>query len=318
MTRYFLGIDGGQSSTRAVIADELGRVLGSGRGGPCNHVTGPDGRAKFTNAIRASVGQAAAQARLNLAAIRFASLYGGFSGGPADKASLLSEIMPSDHVQVTDDSLIALSGATAGAPGVVVIAGTGSIAFGRNTHGRTARVGGWGYLFGDEGGAFWIFREALRAALAFEEGWGPPTSLRARLMDFALARDLRVKNIDDLMHCSYTPELARPRAASLSMLVNHAAEDADPAALEILDTAARELAALANAARGQLFAAGEPTLVSYWGGVFRSRGILTRFRNLLGSQAGVRVAAPVYEPVMGALIEAYRAVGLNPIQYPSA
>ncbi len=315
---YFLGIDGGQSSTRAAIGDELGRVVGLGRGGPCNHATGPEGRAKFIQAIRTSVGQAIEQAGLDSGTMRFSSVYAGLSGGPAHKLALLSEIVPNDHAVVSDDAGIALSGATAGEPGVVVIAGTGSIAFGRNREGRTARVGGWGYLFGDEGGAFWIFREAMRAALAHEEGWGPPTSLRARLMDYALAHDLRVNNVNGLMHLCYTPEFGRARAASLATLVNRAAESRDPAAIEILDAAARELASLAGAVRGQLFAPGEATVVSYWGGVFRSRAVLARFHDLQESQPGVHVAAPVYEPVFGALIEAYRAVGLGSIRSRNA
>ena len=310
---YFLGIDGGQSSTRAVIGDEFGRVIGAGRGGPCNHATGPEGRAKFTNAIRTSVGQAVEQAGLDQA-VRFSSVYAGLSGGPAHKLALLSQVVPNDHAVVAGDAGIALSGATAGEPGLVVIAGTGSIAFGRNREGRTAQVGGWGYLFGDEGGAFWIFREAMRAALAYEEGWGPPTSLRARLLDYALSHDLSVNNVSGLMHLCYTPEFGRARAASLATLVNQAADSRDPAAIEILDAAARELASLADAVRVQLFAPGEAALVSYWGGVFRSRGISAGFRRRQESQPGVHVAAPLYEPVFGALIEAYRAVGRSSIR----
>jgi N-acetylglucosamine kinase-like BadF-type ATPase len=209
-------------------------------------------------------------------------------------------------MQVTDDALIALAGATAGEPGLVVIAGTGSIAFGRNLEGRTARAGGWGYLFGDEGGAFWIARQAIRAARRWEEDWGLPTSLRARLLDATGAR-----NINDLLHRCYTPEFPRPRVASLSILVNHAAEAGDSAAFEILDTAARELALLVIAVNGQLFAGGKPALVTYSGGVFRSRILLGRFRNWMASEEGVRVMPPVYGPAIGALLEAYRAVGLE-------
>ena len=304
MSRYFLGVDGGQSSTTAVIGDDTGLVIGVGHGGPCNHVSAPEGRAKFVAAIRASLQGACAQAGLNPENVRFAGACLGLSGGPADKESILHEILASDRTLVTNDALTALAGATAGEPGLVVIAGTGSIAFGRNAAGRTARAGGWGYLFGDEGGGFWIARQALRAALRWEEGWGVPTSLRARLLDATGTR-----NINDLMHCCYTPEFPRPRVASLSILVNHAAEIGDPVALEILDDAARELALLAVAVRGQLFEAEEAMRVSYSGGVFGSRILLTRFRDWMGSEAGVRVTAPVYGPAIGGLLEAYRAAG---------
>ena len=307
MPRYFLGVDGGQSSTTAIIGDETGRVVGVGRAGPCNHVSAAEGRARFIDAMQSSLQAACTQAGVTAAGVRFASACLGFSGGPADKESILGEILASDRTMVTDDARIALAGATAGEPGLVVIAGTGSIAYGRNAGGQTARAGGWGYLFGDEGGGFWIVRQALRAALRWEEGWGVPTSLRARLLDAT-----GVRNINHLLHRCYTPEFPRPRVASLSTLVNHAAESGDPAALEILDSAARELALLAVAVRGQLFGAGEPTLVTYAGGVFGSRILLRRFRDWITAQAGVRVTAPVFAvhgAAVGALLEAYRAAG---------
>lgn len=304
MPRYFLGVDGGQSSTTAIIGDENGRVVGVGRGGPCNHAGASEGRAKFVDAIQGSLRAACTQAGLR--AVRFTSACLGFSGGAADKESMLREILASDRTLVTDDALIALSGATAGEPGLVVIAGTGSIAFGRNSQGRTARAGGWGYLFGDEGGGFWIARQALRAALRLEEGWGGPTSLRGRLLDATGAR-----NINDLLHRCYTAEFPRPRVASLSVLVNHAAEIGDPVAVQILDTAARELAHLAVAVHRQLFGTGDSALVTYSGGVFGSRILLSRFLDWTASEAGIPITAPLYGPAVGALLEAYRAEGLD-------
>jgi N-acetylglucosamine kinase-like BadF-type ATPase len=312
MPEYFLGVDGGQSSTTAIIGDETGRLLGIGRGGPCNHVGASEGPAKFIDAIHASLGAACRQAGLDAAAVRFASACLGFSGGPADKQSIVRQILGSDRIAVTDDASIALSGALAGEPGIVIIAGTGSIAFGRNREGRTARAGGWGYLFGDEGGGFWIVREALRAALRWEEGWGSPTALRAILLDSTGAR-----NINDLMHRCYTPEFPRPRIAGLALLVNYAAENGDPMAQKILGEAAGELARLARAVGRQLFNPREPVRCAYTGGVFHSRTLLTRFREALerGPEPGFGLVAtaPVHDPAVGALLEAYRAMG--PIPY---
>jgi N-acetylglucosamine kinase-like BadF-type ATPase len=305
-SEYFLGVDGGQSSTTALIGDETGRVLGAGRGGPCNHVPAGEGRAKFVGAMESSLYAACAQAGLKADSTHFASACLGFSGGPADKESILHEILPCYQIFVTDDAHIALAGATAGEPGLVVIAGTGSIAFGRNARERTARAGGWGYLFGDEGGGFWIARQALRAALRWEEGWDGPTSLRARLLDATGTR-----NMHDLMHRCYTPEFPRPRVASLAILVSQAAESGDALAAGILDQAARELALLAVAVRGQLFAAGEPGLVTYAGGVFKSQILRRRFQDWLAPEAGAQVSAPVYGPAAGALFEAYRRAGIR-------
>jgi N-acetylglucosamine kinase-like BadF-type ATPase len=302
MPDYFLGVDGGQSSTYALIGDASGRVLGAGRGGPSNHVAASEGRAKFTGAIQSCLAAACANAGLDATAIRFASACLGFSGGPADKEAILQEILPSDRTLVTHDALIALSGATCGEPGLITIAGTGSIAFGRNASGKTARAGGWGYVFGDEGGGFYIVRQAVRAALRFEEGWGDPTSLRRMFLDAAAASD-----INQLVHRFYTPEFPRPRLAAFAKLVDDAAENGDAIAREILNEAARELATIAAAVRGQLFEKGELARVAYIGGVFRSCTVLAKFTELVGKS----VAPPIYGPAAGALLEAYRAVGVQ-------
>ncbi len=223
MSQYFLGVDGGQSSTTALIADRNGQVLGLGRAGPCNHAGASEARQKFISALTECLTAACLSAGLD-APPRFASACLGFSGGPADKEAIVSEILASDQIIVTHDALIALAGATAGTPGIIVIAGTGSIAFGRNAAGLTARAGGWGYVFGDEGSGFDIVRQALRAALRLEEGWGRATSLRAVLLGASGARDA-----NDLLHRFYTPEFPRPRIAAMAKLVDQAAGEGDPA-----------------------------------------------------------------------------------------
>ena len=297
---YFLGVDGGQSSTTALIGDHEGRVLGMGRGGPCNHVGAAEGRAKFIRAIEESLGAACAQAGLDRAKARFHAACLGFSGGPVDKEAILREILPVEQMLVTHDALIALSGATAGEPGIVVIAGTGSMAFGRNAKGEAARAGGWGYIFGDEGGAFDLVRQALRAALRMEEGWGPPTMLRDMLLEQTGATD-----VNDLLHRFYTAEFPRPRIAGFSKLLDEAAARGDEVARELLQRAAEDLGSLVAAVQQQLFGA-SPT-VGYVGGVFRSEILLKRLE-----QSIERLRPPVYGPAAGALIEAYRAGGLKP------
>jgi N-acetylglucosamine kinase-like BadF-type ATPase len=306
MSQYFLGVDGGQSSTTALIGDELGRVLGMGRAGPCNHVATREGRAKFVDAIQGCLHAASAQAGLELSSVRFTTACLGFSGGPADKESILREMIATERMLVTHDALIALSGATAGQPGLIAIAGTGSIAFGRNASGQTARAAGWGYMFGDEGSGFYITRQALRAALRSEEGWGPSTSLRSVLLDATGAT-----NVDELLHRLYTPEFPRSRIAALAKLVDQAAENGDSTAHNILTEAAQQLAIIAAAVRGQLFKPGETARVSYVGGVFRSRLVLERFRMLAEMEEGNRVSPPAYGPAAGALLEAYQTSGIH-------
>ncbi len=294
VTRLFLGLDGGQSSTTALVGDETGRVLGVGRGGPCGQA----------GAVGGSVRAALEQSGVQQTTFETACL--GFSGGPAGKEALARQVVSSKVFAFTHDAFIALVGATAGEPGLVTIAGTGSIAFGSNAEGRTARAGGWGYAFGDEGGGFDLVRQAVRAALRHEEGWGTRTSLAAALTEAAGARDA-----NDLLHRFYTAEYPRARVASFAKLVDDAARAGDPVARDILTGAAQALATFAAAVRGQLFQPGEPVTVSYIGGVFRSAIVLERFRMLVELEEGNRVAAPVYGPAGGALIEAYRLASLK-------
>ena len=300
----FLGVDGGQSATIALIADASGRVLGMGRGGPCNHVGGPEGREKFLTAIRDSVGEACRNAGLDPSLARFRAACLGFSGGPEDKRALLEQMLRADELIVTTDALIALSGATGSEPGIIAIAGTGSIAFGRNAYGRTARAGGWGYIFGDEGGAFDLVRQALRAALRYEEGWGPPTSLHGLLLEATES-----SSANQLLHRFYTTEFSRPQIARFAVLVDRAACEGDAVAREILENAAAQLAGLVAAVRGQLFAPGETIRVAYIGGVFRSEILRQRFCALVESEAGNVCGPPMYPPAAGALLEAMRAAG---------
>jgi len=239
--KLFLGVDGGQSGTTALIGDELGRVLGEGKAGPANHAATGEGRARLEGAVRASVAAATGAAGLDDSQVSFEAACFGMSGGPEDKRQILAATVRSGQIVVVTDAEVALSGAAGGGPGMVVIAGTGSIALGRNAEGRTARAGGWGYIFGDEGGAFDIARQALRAALRMEEGWGPQTALREALLEATGAA-----GVNEAMHLFYTPEWPRARVASLAAAVDQAAENADPAARRILAQAAQELALLAG------------------------------------------------------------------------
>jgi len=303
----FLGVDGGQSSTNAILGDETGRVLGSGTGGPCNHVGAAEGHDKLARAVSESMAAACKEAQLDPRQIRFEAACFGMSGGPDDKEAILSGILRARKLIVTHDALIALSGATAGEPGVVTIAGTGSIAFGRNAAGETARAGGWGYLFGDEGGGFDIVRQAVRAALRLEEGWGSVTALHGVLLAATGAPDA-----NQAMHRLYTNEWPRSRVASLSKLVEAEAVEGDTVARDILANAAQQLAMLAITVRQQLFRSGEVVTICHIGGVFHSRFLLARFRQLVELADGCRPEPPRYGPAAGALLEAYRAAGMHP------
>jgi N-acetylglucosamine kinase-like BadF-type ATPase len=304
----FLGVDGGQSSTTAVIGDISGKVIGWGSAGPCNHVSAVQARGRFLEVMRECLAQAAAKAGLDGALTRwhFKAACLGMSGGPEDKAALLHELLDADHMAITHDAAIALAGATSGEPGIIVIAGTGSMAFGQNARGETARAGGWGYIFGDEGGSFDIARQALRAVLREHEGWGAHTALTPALLEAASARDA-----NEMLHLFYTESWPRSRVADLARAVTRIADEGDPIALRLLHQAAQELALLAGSVRRQLWTEGEPVMMSWAGGVFQSDPLLERFRMLMSLEPAAICEPPKHGPAEGALLLAYRSAGVN-------
>ncbi len=310
-SRLFLGVDGGQSSTTVVIGDTDGRIRGWAVAGPCNHVGAAEGRPKFLRVMRDCLGRAAAMAGLESDRPQFRAACLGMSGGPDDKAGLLAEVLEAEHLDVTHDGRIALAGAMSGGPGAIVISGTGTIAFGQDGKSRTARAGGWGYVFGDEGGGFDLVRQAVRAALREQEGWGPRTPLTP-----ALLAETAVANANALVHLFYTSEWPRSRVAALAPVVNRIAEEGDPVALGILHQSAQALAMLAGAVRRQLWEQDEPSRLAWIGGTFRSAILLERFRTLVELDGMVTTSPPDHAPAMGALILAYRAAGLQTVPDP--
>ena len=314
MSQYFLGVDGGQSSTTAVIGDQAGKIVGWASAGPCNHVGAAEGRPKFLRVMRECLSQAAERAGLDPERPHFESACLGMSGGPDDKASLMSELLEAKHLQVTHDGQIALAGATGGKPGIIVVAGTGTISFGENAIGETARAGGWGYVFGDEGGGFDLTRQALRAILREHEGWGPRTALTPALLEAT-----STSNANELLHAFYTTEWPRAKVATLARVVNATAEQSDPVALDILKSSAQSLAMLGSAVRRQLWSDEASGIRLAWiGGVFGSDILLDRFRTLVELDGAVQAGPPEHSPAVGALILAWKAAGIaaNPAAVP--
>lgn len=303
--RLYLGVDGGQSSTTALIADERGRVLGEGVGGPCNHASAVEGRRKFLAAVGGCMQAACAEAGCSGQAVEFAAACLGLSGGVEDKAPYIYELIHSRRFKLTHDGEIALTGATGGQPGIIIIAGTGSFAFGRNVEGRTARAGGWGYIYGDEGGAFDLTRRALRAALRYEEGWGPRTELLPLLL-----RTAGAASANDLMHRFYA-DIPRSLIASYAPLVTQAAQAGDMVAIDILQTAAGDLCSYVAGVKQQIFMKLETPRVSYVGGVFASPLLRQYFASGVQATVSENVGAPLYRPAIGALLEAWAMDGLD-------
>ncbi len=257
---YVVGIDAGGTKTVALLADPSGQVCARARGGGASlHVHGELGVEKVLYEVIAE-----------LAAPRpIAAICLGMAGvdRAAEKETLDGILCRLGFVQrtrVEHDAYIAL---VAGAPercGIVVVSGTGSMAYGVDVSGRTARSGGWGYLLGDEGSAYWLGHAALRRAIRAADGRGPATQLGERV-----AETLGLEVPAGLVSWFYDQELFRYRVAELAPLVEQTAQDGDAAAEELLDEASRHLATAARAVAGQLSFA-EPYRLVLVGGAFRA------------------------------------------------
>jgi glucosamine kinase len=295
--KYAAGIDGGQSSTVAVIGDERGRILASGRAGPADEIGAGRDSLRLHDALRAALDDARARAGLPEETV-FATVVAGVSGYRGRVYGRAPDL-PAERFVLMHDAPIALAGALAGEPGVVVISGTGSVIYARDAHGNAQTLGGWGFLFGDEGSAFWIAREALALLMrAHDDGADTLAGETQAACEFFDVRSLR-----ELAHAFYHGALTRDRLAAFA-----------PAVLRfdslrpIADAGAGRLAALAHGA----IDAGAPATVALIGGTFAD----TRFRERVSARIreavpAAQIVPPRYEPAAGALLLAYRELGVQ-------
>ena len=304
--RFYLGLDGGQSHTTILISNEEGTVLGTGLSGPINYGGSGNTLKKTAASIEDALLQALEDAQLERTT-DFTAACCGISGDTEKVHEIISRYINTEHLEIVTDAQVALWGAAELSPGIVVIAGTGSIAWGENGVHQTARAGGWGYAFGDEGGAFDIARQAMRSALKIEEGWGPKTSLRK-----ALLKDSNSSTVKHLLHQFYAEQLPRDTIASFALLVDRLAKTGDAVAKRILSNAGLSLAHLAQGVRQQLFTPNETVSIYCSGGVFRSTFVLDAFHTQVATICDKpnKILVPRRSPAHGALLQAYRVAEL--------
>jgi N-acetylglucosamine kinase len=221
-------------------------------------------------------------------------------------------VVPAEKMILGHDTLIALYSVTFGKSGVVVIGGTGSVAFGRNKLGKTATVGGWGYLMGDEGSAYWIALQALSECTTAEDSIHPYTSLTGFILKRAGVSSLR-----DLHYLLYSGQFGRPEIAGLAVAVSEAAKAGDRAAKYIIETAGWKLAFLATAVIDKLKLQDKKFELGCVGGVFRAGPLLTEpFATLvLKNRPGVRIVEPKVPAAVAAALLALEQIGIAPSEY---
>jgi len=301
VSRLVLGIDGGQTATTAAICDLSGRLLGMGRAGPANHVWEPGGVARAQRAVKTAIAQAWRETTLRPA--RFEAAFLGMTGGDQRTTQAIRGCIAADRFQLENDAVSALACVTVGKPGVVVIAGTGTITYGMNARGGTAKASGWGYLLGDEGGGFWIAKQAIAAACRAYDGRGPETALTALLLKAA-----GVSGLWDLHGMIYSGRMSRAGMAALAEVVPEAARAGDAAARRILAEAGRELGLSAAVVAEKLGMKRGRVVVGMVGGVFRgSEAVKRGFKREVRRHAPKAVLAePRFSPAIACVLLALR------------
>ncbi len=314
---YYLGIDGGGTKTRCVLGDEM-TVLATAMSGGSNIVR--LGETQAREALHTAIRQVCATANISPAQISAVCI--GAAG--ADRAEivakirailveLISETAPETalpKIEVVGDMTIALEAACGAGPGVIAIAGTGSIAYGRDATGHTARAGGWGFAVSDEGSGHWIGRRAISAILSAHDQ-GLETTLSTMVL-----QAWKLNTLDELVQqANSTPPPDFPR---LFPIVLRAADEDDSVARSLLTDAGAKLGSLAaivvhrlahNTPAATLTGSMLPVAtlpVAMTGSVFRQSPDVRRvFCNTLQTNLpGIDVRQDIVDPIEGALARA--------------
>ena len=306
MSFIVVGIDGGASKTHAIVADSQGRTLGETLG-PASAVR--PGRAEASaDVIEDVVSEALAGCGMSETTPRALCIGVAGIGRVTERQELWQALAGRDlasELVIQSDFSIALDDAFADGPGVLIISGTGSVAFGRGPTGTTARCGGWGPSFGDEGSGAWIGRRALSVVAAASDGREPETGLTGAILTAA-----QVDETIDLI--GWAANATPAQYATLAPVVVAVAEAGDLRANAVLTLAVEELVLHARALARKLFTDERAALPIALGGGMLQRGSTLRKRlehRLKSAVPGAQLKTDQVIPARGAVRAALRAVG---------
>lgn len=298
----FIAVDGGQSSTLAMVMTDKGRIMGAGFAGPSNHVDEPGGPERLRNALDQSIHKALQVSQQNPDQI--AGICLGMTGGADLAREWITSRYPNVAVQSYYDYVTSLAGASLANEGVVVIGGTGAVAYGRLDDGQEAKVGGWGYLMGDEGSGYDIGRRALQMAAQASDGRIATTQLLSMI-----PVQLGLADLGAIHKMLYSGQITRPQIARLTVSVISAAEKGDWAAQQLLDDAAEALAITSLAVLRRLGKMESGLPIFPTGGLFQSNSLLKNaFRKTIAQRVPhIEVKEPAFPPIVGGLLLALKA-----------
>jgi N-acetylglucosamine kinase-like BadF-type ATPase len=287
---FAVGVDGGGSKTLAVVVDAQGNERGRGMAGSSNH-TGV-GIEQAVSHIHTAIEEAARRAGCFLP---LQSAWFGLAGvdHPDDYTLLSPYLQPlAQSVHLTNDAELVLGGLP-GAVGIALIAGTGSIALGRDARGAYARSGGWGHIIGDEGSGYDLGCRCLRAVARATDGRG-----QATLLVELLLRHWKLDSASDMIGKVYN-DCDKATIAALSSLVFAAVRDGDEVACGMVEDAARELALVTVAVKNRLdFSSGQVALAIGGGLLLRETDFRTKVIQSIGAQMSIGDVALVEEPAL--------------------
>ena len=284
-----LGIDGGGTKMMVALADRSGRILRTGLAGGVNAMDNPDWRTELETHIEPF----RSEKRLSAVAAAL-PVYGEVAHLSLLLEETIEQAFPNARTRVLNDVDAAHLGALAGKSGILILSGTGSMAWARNAEGKPARTGGWGDVIGDEGSSYWIGRLALNVISQSIDGRLPPTALAKAVFDHL---GLDQADLMDSLGAWATSCANRSIIAALSAVVDRTALGGDAAAIGLLDLAANELAKHHRAIAGHCEPRADWTFA---GGTFRS----TVLRKALERRIGRPPIAPKLPPIGGALFAA--------------
>ncbi len=294
---FFLGIDGGGSKTSCVLGDEQ-KVIASVVVGPSNIVR--VGEAQARSALQQGVAEVCRQA--GIAPSQLSAICAGMAGAAREDvrqqvARILAALSPA-QLEIVGDMLIAHEAALGGGPGILVLAGTGSMAYGRDQSGRIARAGGWGYAISDEGSGHWIGMQAV-VAITRARDRGAASALGARIL-----QRWTLSSHEQLM--SVANASPAPDFSALFPEVLASAEAGDCAALDVLSRAGLELAGLAKTVYERLWEDDQPVKVVLMGGVLEHSTVVrdSFYQHLARSFPRAEVSLSTCSPATAALARA--------------
>lgn len=299
--RYVIGIDGGGAKTAAALADLQGKILARIKTGPSN-INKADLKTAIDNVIKA-LNQMTHKYPPDKIVYIYIALAGGLERDKKKTTEIKKHLVNSPELSwlsskdllIEGDHKAAFFSGTEQEDGVLVIAGTGSIAIGWN-RGEEKITGGWDYLVGDNGSGFWLGQKALQAIASSYDGLIPKT-----LFHQLILKKLNIKTEADLLRKVYQPQAVKI-IASLASVINTAAEKGDKSAKKILIQAANELALRANLTIHKLNFTHKKFPLVLVGGVFKSKIVLSQVKKEIKKFApDANFIRPKQEPVVGAV-----------------